>query len=144
MEAKAFIVNECKFEQMDEKKQINHSTPLETITLPTLPYVNDIYAVLELTNLEKNQDIALFLTISDRNNKIIAFTDENNTIAIGEQMKTFCKIQVVHSIKGTHQLTLYCNGEPLHIHEYDIICEDTALMYCDETELADLRAKIEI
>lgn len=144
MNAKAFIVNECQFEQDGEKRQIVHSIPLDSLGLPTLPYVNDLYAVIELTDLKKGEDIALFMTISDQNDKIIAFTDENNTIAIGEQMKTFCKIQVVHSMKGTHQLTLYCNGEPLHIHEYDITCEDSSLRYSDHTELTDLRKKIEI
>ncbi|MGQ8871300.1 hypothetical protein [Paenibacillus sp. TSA_86.1] len=144
MQANSFIVNNCEFEQVGEKKQIIHSAPLESITLPTLPYVNDLYAVLELTELEKGQDIALFITITDGKGKIIAFTDENNTMAIGEKMKTFCKIQVVHSMKGNHQLTLYCNGEPLHIYDYSIICEDPYLIYSDEIELANLRSKIEI
>lgn len=144
MKANCYIVNDCRFEQKGEKKQIIHSSPIESISVATLPFVNNFYAVIELSGLEAGEDLALFITISDHNDKIIAFTDENNTVAFGEKMKTFCKIQATHSYEEKHKLILYCNGSPSHTYEYMLKCDDQNLVYVDDIELVNLRLQIGI
>ncbi|MCR8842224.1 hypothetical protein NQ117_00865 [Paenibacillus sp. SC116] len=119
MKIDAYLVDNIEMVELEDgSKKIVNSEKINTIKVPTLPYVNQLTIKIDLTDLVVGERTILEVHILDHKEKLIGFSGAKKIKAEKASFSMLCQITMVHTSISDHVFRLFVDGEIVSTDTY--------------------------
>ncbi|MBD8500062.1 hypothetical protein [Paenibacillus arenosi] len=121
MKLNAYLVDSIEVVELEDgDKKIVSSAKVNTVQVPTLPFVNDLKIRIDLSDLVVGEKVKVEVHIFNSEDKLVAFSGVMKIKATKTNLSTWCQMKLVHTSISVHEIRLYANGERIGSEPYNV------------------------